>query len=426
MRPIGWQLLVVSSLLLSGIAAAATRPQYGGTVRIMTRIAPKSLDPIDPTQPDSTARRNLTNLLFDTLVVMDDFGLIKPALALSWEAEPGNQRWRFWLRPSINFDDGTPLTSALVAASLRSANATWSVSALDNSVSIALPAPDPLLPAQLTLARNALAKRTPAGLSGTGPFHVSDWQPGKSLTLKANEDYWAGRPFLDSVQIEFNSTYHDQLVALELNKADVVEIAPEQSKRVAIGGRRVMSSEPFELMAILFARDRQSPQDGKLRRALTLSIDRVSIKNVLLQGAGEASGAILPNWMTGYAFMFPAEGNIQQAREQRIEVAQAPVWTIGYDAADSLGRLVAERVALNARDAGIPIQTSSASNADLSVVRVQPTSFDPQTALSGICSALGLPAPALTAGSADAWYHSENTVLQTQRIIPLFHLPVNY
>lgn len=425
MRHIGWQLLVVSSLFLSGSAGAATRPQYGGTINVMTRIAPSSLDPLDPTQPDSIARRNLTNLLFDTLVVMDDFARIKPALALSWEAEPGNQRWRFWLRSGVNFDDGTPLTPVLVAASLRSANPSWNVSTVDNSVSVALPSSDPAFLAKLALARNAIVKRTPANISGTGPFHVSGWQPGKTLTVVANENYWAGRPFLDSVQIDFGSTYRDQSVALELNKTDVVEIAPEQAKRTPIGARRLVSSEPFELMAILFRRDRQSPEDGKLRRALALSIERTSIKNVLLQGTGEPSGAILPNWMTGYAFMFPAEGSMDKAREQRIEVAQAPVWTIGFDAGDSLGRLIAERIALNGRDAGIPIQTSTAS-VDLSIVRVQPASFDPQTALSNVCSALGLPALDFSDESEGALYQAENAVLQTQRIIPLFHIPLNY
>jgi peptide/nickel transport system substrate-binding protein len=426
MRRIVWQLLAVSSLLLSGIAGAATRPQYGGTVHVMTRIAPKSLDPLDTTQSDTVARRSLTNLLFDTLVIIDDFGHIKPALALSWEAEPGNQRWRFWLRSGVNFNDGTPLTAALVAASLRSANPSWNVSGADDSIVIALPAPDLSLPAKLALARNAIAKRTAANVGGTGPFHVSNWQPGKTLALAANEEYWGGRPFLDFVQVEFNTTYSDQLVGLELNKADVVEIAPEQGKRAAMGGRRVISSEPLQLVAILFNRDRQSAEDGKLRNALALSIDRASIRKVLLQGTGEISGAILPNWMTGYGFIFPAEGNLDKAREQRIEVAQAPVWTITFDPADPITRLIAERVALNGRDAGIPIQTSNAGNVDLAIVRLQPSSVEPQTALSGICTALGLPLLDTDTGSADALYQAEITALQTQKIIPLFHLPVSY
>ncbi len=425
MKPIGLKLLVASSLLLSGIAHASTRPQYGGTVRVVMRMAPNSLDPLDATQVDSAARRNLTQLLFDTLVVLDDFGREKPSLATSWQAEPGNQKWRFLIRHGVKFDDGSPLTPALVAAALRSANPSWTVYAGDDSITISLLSADPALAANLAQARNAVVRRTPERVRGTGPFQVSDWQPGKKLVVVANEEYWAGRPYVDAVQIDFGVNYRDQLVALDLNKADVIEIAPEQAKRAAMEGHRIAASAPIDLMAIVFTRNRQSAEDGKLRRALALSIDRNSIRRVLLQGTGEPAGGILPNWMTGYEFVFPAESSMEKAREQRIEVAQAPVWTMGFNAADTLTRLVAERVALNARDAGIPMQTS-AMNVDLRVVQVPTASLNPQTALAGICSVLGLALPALADGSIADSYRAENTLLESQRIIPLFHLPVTY
>jgi peptide/nickel transport system substrate-binding protein len=426
MMRFGSKSLVVSSLLLlSVMAGAGTRPQYGGTIRITLRIAPNSLDPLDSTQPDSIARRNLSRMLFDTLVTIDDFGRIKPALAVSWDSDAGHQKWQFLIRSGVKFDDGSSLTPTVVAAALRSANPAWNVYGNGDSVSIALPAPDPMLLANLSQARNSIVRRTPAGLSGTGPFHASDWQPGKRLVAAANEEYWDGRPFLDSVQVEFGTAYHDQQVALDLNKADVIEIVPEQAKRAGMEGRRVVSSAPFELMAILFTRDRQSPEDGKLRRALALSFDRASIRNVLLQGTGDPAGGILPNWMTGYEFLFPTDGNMEKAREQRIEVAQAPVWVIGYDAGDPLSRLVAERVALNARDAGIPAQTS-VLNVDLKVIRVQTPSLNPQAAFAGLCATLGLATPRFANGSVAALYDAENTILENQRIIPLIHLPVSY
>ena len=425
MKPFGLKFLVASSLLLTGLAVAGTRPHYGGTLRVMTRIAPTSLDPLDQTQADSLAQQNLTQLLFDNLVVLDAMGRMSPGLALSWKPDAGNQRWTFSLRHGVRFDDGTPVTATIVAGSLRSANPGWSVYAADDSVAVALQAPDPSFPAVLSLPRNAIVRRTADKVSGTGPFRVSDFRPGKALVVVANEEYWAGRPFIDSVQVEFGSSYRDQLVALDLDKTDVIEIAPEQSKRVALDGHRVIASAPFELMAVLFTRDRQSLNDERIRHALALGIDRSAIRNVLLQGTGDPAGGILPNWMTGYEFLFPAEENMEKAREQRIEVAQAPVWTMGFNAADTLSRLVADRVALNARDAGIPMQTS-ALDVDLRVVRVQVPSLDPQTALTGISVKLGLPLPTFSDRSANTLYEAENAILQSQRIIPLFHLPVNY
>jgi len=72
MRLSGWQWLAVSSIVLSAVAVAETRPQYGATLRAATSIAPVSLDPSDKTQPDTVAKRNLTRLMFETLVTMDD------------------------------------------------------------------------------------------------------------------------------------------------------------------------------------------------------------------------------------------------------------------------------------------------------------------------------------------------------------------
>jgi hypothetical protein len=98
---------------------------------------------------------------------------------------------------------------------------------------------------------------------------------------------------------------------------------------------------------------------------------------------------------------------------------------MGFNAADPLTRLVAERVALNARDAGIPMQTS-AMTVDLRVVQVPTASLNAHAALTGICSILGLAQPAFADESAAASYRAESALLESQRIIPLFHLPVTY
>src|SRR5438094_9628225 len=123
MKHLGWQWLVINSLLLGALAGMAeTRPQYGGTLRVATHAAPMSLDPADTIQPDSFARRNLMLLIFETLVTTDEGGRLRPALAASWQSSSGNQRWQFRLRPGVKFHDGTPLTPEMVAASLRTAN----------------------------------------------------------------------------------------------------------------------------------------------------------------------------------------------------------------------------------------------------------------------------------------------------------------
>jgi ABC-type transport system substrate-binding protein len=105
MRLIGFPLLVASSLLCAVVAGAATRPHYGGTLHVEMRAAPSSLDPADCDQSDWFASRNLFSLMFETLVSLDEQGKPQPALATSWQSESGNQRWRFFLRQGVTFQD---------------------------------------------------------------------------------------------------------------------------------------------------------------------------------------------------------------------------------------------------------------------------------------------------------------------------------
>jgi ABC-type transport system substrate-binding protein len=433
MKHFAWQWLVISSLVAgaagAGTAAGAeTRPQYGGTLRVAMHAALASLDPADRTQPDSFARRNLSFLMFETLVTADAGGRLYPGLAASWQAPSGptleNQRWQFQLRRKVKFHDGTSLTAELVVASLRVANPAWKIASEKDSVIIELEAANPELPEELALPRNAIVKRESGGkLTGTGPFHISDWQPGKKLVLAAEEDYWKGRPYLDAIEIEMGRSFHDQLIALELGKADLVEVVAEQSHRVAIEGRPVTVSEPVELIALLFAHDAQTSAEKSLRDALALSVDRGSIRSVLLQGAGQPAGSVLPNWMTGYGFVFPADADLVRARHALDEVKVVPAWTIEYDPGDSISHLLAERIALNARDAGLTLQPTTAVTADLRVTRIPLVASDPWIALSEITAAAGLVRPAADGGSVEELYTAEQTILATQRIVPLFHLP---
>ena len=424
MRLSGWQFLAATSVLLAATAHAATRPQYGGTLRIATHIAPVSLDPADSAQADSIARSNLITLIYDTLVTMDNAGGIQPALATSWQAESTNQRWQFFLRKDVEFQDSSPLRPDAVAASLRANNPGWTVYPTGNSVVIECSTPEPNLPAELALWQNSIAKRTPLGtIFGTGPFQVADWQPGKKLTLSAQEAYWGGRPFVDSIVIEMGKNWRDQMIALDLGKNDVVEVGPEQVRRFSLQSRALASSAPIDLIALVFARTPQSTEESKQREALALSIDRAAIRNVIFQGQGEIASGILPDWMSGYEFVFPATRDLQRAQQVRGDLRQATAWSLGYDPGDPLARLVAERIALNARDAGVTLQPTASGTADIRVVRAALPSLDSRLALTAAAAALGLAQPAFSGTSLEDLFKDENTFIQTQRVIPLLHVP---
>jgi peptide/nickel transport system substrate-binding protein len=431
MKRFDWRWLAVISVCVVA-AAAETRPQYGGTLHVAMRAAPVSLDPADGSQNDSFARRSLTLLLFDTLVSIDESDRVHASLAASWQESAGGQRWQFHLRHGIKFQDGTPLTAESVAVSLRAANPSWNVTASGDSVVIDRDGPDAELPQELALPQNAIAKRSAGNPpSGTGPFRIVNWGPGKTLTLAADENYWRGRPFLDGIEIEMGRSFRDQMVALELGKIDLIEVAPEQAHRISQDGRRMINSMPVELLTLMFTRDAVTPEDKSPREALALSIERASIRSVLLQGAGQPAASILPDWMSGYGFVFPTDADLPRARHAREQVRVVPTWTIGYDNGDPIERLLTERIALNARDAGLSLQPTSlsptsAATIDLRVVRIQLASADAWIALAGVADLARSPLTKRKNNSIEELYAAEQSLLVTQNLIPLFHLPVSY
>ena len=414
--------LAVSSILLSrNPAQAAQRPRYGGTLRVAIKEAPASFDPVILA---SGGTAGLSHLVFETLVTLDDRGRPQPLLASFWQADPGNQRWRFSLRSGVSFHDGMALDASAVVASLRAANPAWKVLPAGMTVVIETDSPAPDLPAQLALARNGISRAGSEKRIGTGPFLVAQWNAANHVTLNANDQYWGGRPFLDSIEIDFGKNYQAQGVLFDLGKTDVIEVAPENIHRAqAITGDRViLSSQPSELMALLFTADPHNEGESHARNALAMNIDTVAINNVVLQGGGEPAATLLPNWLSGYAFLFAdpnvRAANIDSTRQERPRTSSP--WTLGYDASDPVSRLIAERILLNARDAGISLQLTSSAAAEVKLIRIPLSSLDPSIALSELARILQLPEPKLS-NAADT-YSAESALLRSQRILPLLHL----
>jgi MarR-like DNA-binding transcriptional regulator SgrR of sgrS sRNA len=242
------------------------------------------------------------------------------------------------------------------------------------------------------------------------------------LTLTANDQYWGGRPFLDSIEVDFGKNDREQLTALDLDKADIAEIAPENLRRARADARAVVTSNPSELLALVFSAPPRSEEETHARNALALSLDTSAINNVVLQGGGEPTGSLLPNWLSGYAFVFSSQTNLERARQEQLQAKQSTSFVVGYNALDPVAHTIAERALLNARDAGITLQLTTAGHSDAVLVRIPITSLDARTALTELTKSLQMPAPRFAGNSLNDVYSAEKTLLQSHRIIPLLHL----
>jgi ABC-type transport system substrate-binding protein len=422
------------------LASAATRPHYGGTLRIELRAQLASLDPVAPetSAEAQAAKEHVASLIFDPLVRMDDKGAPQPALALTWQHSPDFKSWQFTLRPNVKFHDGTPCTTRTAVESLlRVPNPHWRVRAEGNDVLVyEADSALPNLLAELAQPKYAITHGSGGSVSGTGPFQLSSsYQPGKQLVLKANDDYWDARPYLDSVQITLGRSLRDQMVDLELGRADVIEVGFDQARRAAQEGKRVVTSMPTEVFVLVFNSEKPGVQDERLREAIADALDRAAITNVLLQKEGEPSGAVLPQWISGYAFLFWGGRNFDRALQLRAEVV-IPTLIVNYDFSDLAAKAIAERVAVNAREAGINMQAlgenlaTRGSAAALQVVRVRYGSMDPATALLNIAGALSSVDAATvdaskfsSANSPTTLYRFERDLLSGFRVVPIAQVP---
>ena len=452
-----FRLLARGSLLLAaaapGTAHAATRPHYGGTLRVEMRERVTSLDPRQWPQ-DSVAvaaAEKLAALVFERLVTLDDNGRPQPQLAVSWEHDAEMKRWKFTLRSGVKFQDGDPLTPKEIAASLAPLFSDGrQISANGSSVTFLSATPMPGLLEELASGRTFIFHEESGGkLSGTGPFRLGNWPSAQSDTaaalravFTANEYAWSGRPFVDSIEIAMGVPDSRLLVDLQLGKADVVMLAPDQIRRAAQAGLRTWSSAPVELLALVF-NSKQAAPDPRLGRALSLSIDRAAIVNVLLQKQGEAAGGLLPQWLSGYAFLFSTAADVERAKQLRAELAgAAPSLRLRADGADDTARLVAERVGVNAQQAGFSLQVGGRSDAAASasgtasqtiaavrLVRCRLGSVATRAELAAMVGSLGLgddSAAALkkiSGNDPEQSYAAERMLIESGRVIPLVYLP---
>jgi len=389
-------------------------------------------------------RDRVANLLFETLTTTDDQGRVRPRLASSWSADPARRVWQFRLRVA-RFTDGSPLTAADVAASLSKATTTWRCTASDRqTVTIESPSPVIRMPEALALSKFAIVKRQADGtLLGTGAFRLGEWQPGERALLQVNDDYWGGRPFPESVEFQMGASLREQLVQRQLNGAAAAEITMDQLRVLDQTVQNIALSRPADLLVIVFVQPESSSGktsrrmvDPRVREALAVSLDRATLSNALLQKKGSPASGLLPQWLTGYEFLLGTATDRARARKLAAEASftsTAPI-TLAYDFSDPVTKLVAERIAVDAREVGIKVQpygdahvnqksAQAALNADALLLRVPLPSLEPSVAFAALATDLGLEgataSSAFAAARPEDLFEIERKSLENFRIVPV-------
>ena len=277
------------------------------------------------------------------------------------------------------------------------------------------------LPELLAQTKFAISEKSASGkIEGTGPFRVSGFSNG-ALTLVANGNCWEGRPFLDSVEIFQHRSIRDQWLDLSVGRADVVQVPPELVHEAKQQHLDVVESRPVDLLALKVS-TQGAFADAPMRRAAALAVDRNALYNVIFQKQGEITASLLPEWLSGYSFLFSTDRHIHKAQAMRGGALAAPV-TMSAESGRGTLQLAAERLSLNLQEAGFKVRMAAPeSQAALKLKMVHLDETMPRAALDEVLAALG---ENVTVHGTDAHslWEAEKAALQKGTVIPLLWLP---
>lgn len=257
---------------------------------------------------------------YEPLVTVDPAtGEGEPKLATSWELAEDQMTWTFTLREGVTFHDGSDFTAEDVVFSLSTIKdkgyqpATYltqvaSVTAVgDHQVEIVTSEPSPLLLSQLSLAYIAPSDAwTEAGFnnagSGTGPYKISAFNAGQSVTLEANEQYWGEKPATPNVTLRTFSDQTSLQSAFEAGEVDVAHQLGPNSIQVLGDNYDVSTEWGGSLNFFQFNADKGAFANPELRRAANLAIDPEALVASMTAGAGEIEdGQLALEGVTGYS-----------------------------------------------------------------------------------------------------------------------------
>ncbi len=325
--------------LVAGVAMNALMASGTAMAQSLTMAVGAPVTSLDPHYHQLSPNNAVADIIFDKLVNTDSKSNNIPGLALSWRAVEPNV-WEFKLRPNVRFHNGNAFTAEDVAFTLaRLPNVPNSPSSFAaysrpiQAVEIVDPltvrfrtaGPYPLMPLDMTNVR-ILNKETHQGATtedfnagraaiGTGPYRVVSHRSGDRIEFERNDNYWGDRPAFQRVLYRMITNDAARTAALLAGDVEFIDQVPTSDLAKLRQDSRVALSEIVGLRLVFLGLDHLRPanenspfitdndgkplgrnplQDVRVRRALSIAIDRKAIVERVMEGAAVPAGQFLP------------------------------------------------------------------------------------------------------------------------------------
>ena len=309
------------------------------TAMLLTTAAPLSAETIrwarsgdaltlDPHAQNEGPTHTIRHQMYEPLIIRDVTGAFVPTLATDWAPKADDPNvWVFNLRQGVKFHDGADFTAEDVVFSFERAkqpnsdmkeligSITEVRATGDYTVEIVTDGPNPILPSNLTNlfmmdktwteANNTVKVQDFEGgeithatlnVNGTGPYTLTSREPDVKTVMTRNDNYWGINDF----------------------PMEVTEIVYTPIQNAATRVAAMLSGE------IDFLQDMPVQDLERVRKAMSMAINRDAIKQVVMRGQSEPAGMIAPPFVNGWTAEMDAESSTD------IEGAKALMEEAGY------------------------------------------------------------------------------------------------
>lgn len=327
---------------------------------------------LDPHAQNEGPTHTIRHQIYEPLIIRDVTGAFEPALATEWHPKEGDPNvWVFKLREGVKFHDGADFTAEDVVFSFERAKQPNSdmkeligsiteVRAVDDyTIEMVTDGPNPILPSNLTNlfildkgwaeANDTVNVQDFEGgeityattnANGTGPYKLVSREPDVKTVMAINEDYWGIDQFpMEVTEIVYTPIQNaaTRVAALLSGEVDFLQDMPVQDlERVNNADGFTVKQAP-QNRVIFFGMNQGADDieadnvegknplaDVRVRRAMSLAINRDAIRQVVMRGQSIPAGMIAPPFVNGWTEEMDAEAKTD------IAAAKALMEEAGY------------------------------------------------------------------------------------------------
>ena len=359
---------VIKAVCASVLAALAV-PANAETLRWARAGDALTLDPHAQNEgPTHTIRHQM----YEPLIIRDTSGAFEPALATDWAPSADDPNvWIFNLRQGVKFHDGADMTAEDVVFSFERAKQPNSdmkeligsiveVRAVgDHTIEMVTDGPNPILPSNLTNlfimdkgwteANNTANVQDFEGgeitfattnANGTGPYTLVSREPDIKTVMARNDAYWGRDQFpMEVSEIIYTPIQNaaTRVAALLSGEVNFLQDMPVQDLARVDSAAGLAVKQAPQNRVIFFGMNQGADDlegdnidganplaDVRVRRAMSMAINRDAIRQVVMRGQSEPAGMIAPPFVNGWTAAMDGESSTD------VSAAKALMVDAGY------------------------------------------------------------------------------------------------